>query len=103
MVAGSGLNAPVISASAIICAVLLGAFPLQAFAGSAALMRPVADEMPYDGGAAGDGESDADRPAQRQPDTEAPSEDGTDGATGGNAAEPPAGCMFRDGPLELVV
>lgn len=94
-------NARVVAASAALVA-MLALLPLPALAGPA-LLHSIADESPHDGGAGGDSEGDADGQAQRQPDTDAPSEDGTDGSTGENAAEPPAGCLFRDGPLELVV
>lgn len=93
-------HARVVAASAVLIAVL--AFPpVPALAGPAVL-QSIADESPYDGGAGSD-EGDTDGQAQRQPDPDEPSEDGTDGSTGENAAEPPAGCLFRDGPLELVV
>lgn len=95
-------KARLLSSGATLLAVLLVASPELVSAGPIARL-PMADEGPYNGGAGADDDSQADRPAQRQPDIDEPSEDGTDGATGGNAGEPPAGCLFRDEPLELVV
>lgn len=94
-------NARFLAALALAGAAFLVATASQLSAGPA-LLR-IADDGGFEDGAGPNANSGAERPAQRQPETDEPSEDGTDGTTGGNAAEPPAGCLFRDGPLELVV
>ena len=94
-------NARFLAAFALAGAVLLASAPTPLSAGPAVLK--VADDGAFDDGAGPNADGEPERPAQRQPETDEPSEDGTDGTTGGNAAEPPAGCLFRDGPLELVV
>lgn len=100
MMPGSDRNARFTVALAFCFSTLqLAALPSAVSAGPVAL-HAIADVSPEAGA---ESDSDADRPAQREPDTDEPSEDGTDGARGGNAGEPPAGCLFRDGPLELVV
>lgn len=101
MLPGLNGNARLLAALALAGAALLAASPSPLSAGPAVLK--IADDGRFDDGAAPNANSEAERPAQRQPETDEPSEDGTDGTTGGNAAEPPAGCLFRDGPLELVV
>ena len=100
MVPGLSANARLVSALVLAVGLVIAAYPVVA--GEIA-RYPIADEAPYDSGAGADAEGDSDQPAQRAPEAEEPSEDGTDGADRGNSAEPPPGCMFRDGPLELVV
>ena len=101
MLPGLNGNARRLAAFVLAGAALLAATPSQLLAGPTALK--IVDDGGFDDGAGPNANSEAERPAQRQPETDEPSEDGTDGTTGGNAAEPPAGCLFRDGPLELVV
>lgn len=102
MLPGLSRNGPALPMFALVAAAALFlAAPSPVLAGPLALY-PVADEAPSDdAGAESDGE--AGQPLKRAPEADEPSEDGTDGATGGNSAEPPSGCLFRDGPLELVV
>lgn len=103
MLPGLSRNGPAVSMFALVAAAALYlAAPSPLLAGPIALY-PAVDEIPDDGGAGAESDDDAGQPPQRAPDADEPSEDGTDGATGGNSAEPPSGCLFRDGPLELVV
>ncbi|MBR2534506.1 MAG: hypothetical protein IKE66_00375 [Hyphomicrobium sp.] len=102
MLPGLSRNGPAVSIFALVtAAVLFLAAPSSVLAGPLAVF-PAADEAPSDGADA-DSDNDAGQPPQRAPEADEPSEDGTDGATGDNSAEPPSGCLFRDGPLELVV
>lgn len=89
-------NTRLLAAIALVAAVFVTT-PLLA---SPSAIHRTADDGGHNQSAAGDAEPDQ---PQNQPDADAPSEDGTDGANGGNSAQPPAGCLFRDGPLELVV
>lgn len=102
MLPGLNGNARFLAVLVLAGAVFLAAAPSQLLASPTGILK-IADDGGFDDGAGPNADSEAERPAERQPEADEPSEDGTDGTTGGNAAEPPAGCLFRDGPLELVV
>lgn len=102
MMPGSNGNARLFQVSAIVTALLLAVLPASAWAGPAALYG-IADDSASGDGVAGDPGADGDQQMELQPDEQEPSEDGTAGQPGAAAPEPPAGCTFRDGPLELVV
>lgn len=102
MLPGSNGNARLLQASAIAIALMLAALPPTASAGPMALYG-IVDDGASDDGEAGDPNADGDAQMELRPDEQQPSEDGTDGQPGAAAPEPPSGCLFRDGPLELVV
>lgn len=102
MMPGSNGNARLLQVSAIAAALLFAAMPLSASAGPVTLYG-IADDGAADDGVAGQPGADSDAQMELQPDEQEPSEDGTAGEPGAAAPEPPPGCTFHDGPLELVV
>lgn len=101
MMPGLNGNARLLQASAIVIALIFAAMPPAASAGPVTLYA-IADDGAADDGEAGDLNADGDAQMELRPDEQQPSEDGTDGQPGAAAPEPPSGCLFRDGPLELV-
>lgn len=95
-------NARLLQVGTIAAALLLAALPLPSSAGPVVLYG-IADDSAAGDGVAGQPGADSDEQMELQPDEQEPSEDGTAGQPGAAAPEPPPGCTFHDGPLELVV